>query len=297
MSTENSRVNLVDINQTNNPRCPCKKLVQALAEEGYADWTPLQLVQDLALSADAKDKAEFCRLVEKYETEPQDLLELAASRRVKEIQPIVLRAVKVKGEIKYALVAGERRLLAAAYNHTKHGDKADVGAVVIKATEDEAYDYAVQETLNRKDATEVEKGHIFRAYKKKVNPDSQKKFTLREIAARLCLDYQYVRAREALTYLSEADQRAVEEGRLGLTKAAEKGTRIRQGKSDQDEPVDPKKNNRAKTMTFRQWISWYDEHRDESDDYRRALADVSGMTLKQADRESDKRLKEAKTAV
>ena len=283
------RINLADIKEANNPRCPCRKLVQALAKEGYADWTPLQLVHDLAISDKSEERAEFCRLVEKCETEPQDLLELAAGRRIEEIQPIALRSVRGG----FAIIAGERRVLAAAYNHAKHGDPANIGAEIIKVNADDAYDLSVQENLNRKDATEVEKGHIFKSYRKRINPKTNKKFTLREVAGKLCLDYQYVRNREALTYLTEAEQKAVEDGRLGLTKAAEKGLKIRQGKAGKDAPIDPKQANRVRVMSFKQLQAHYDSHRSESDDYRRALADVCGLKMSVADKESDKRLKEA----
>jgi ParB/RepB/Spo0J family partition protein len=291
---EKAMISLSRITATNNPRCPCRKLVQALKEEGYEDWKPLQLVHDMALSGNEKDRKEFCRLVEKYETDPQDLIELAASRRKHAIQPIVVRSTQTKGETTYALVAGERRYLAAAYNYAKWGEKPEIGAEIITASSDDAYDIAVQENLNRKDATEIEKGEIFRAYRLKVNPTTNKKFTLREIAGRLSIDYQYVRSRESLTYLSDADKRAVEEGRLGLTRAAEKGTRIRQRKTDQNEPVAPKKHTRNRMFTLKQAHDWFDAHRNESEDYMRALSDAMRTPLKQALRDSDKRLKDAK---
>ena len=117
------QVSLSQITTSHNPRRPCPVLQDSLTKEGYENYTPLRLVHELALSDDAAKKAEFCRLIETYEGETVNdgIVNLAKSRAGIELQPIVLRDFRSQKDgayvTRYGVVCGERRVLAAAYNH------------------------------------------------------------------------------------------------------------------------------------------------------------------------------------
>lgn len=250
-------VALASITVSHNPRNPTQALSDALEKEGYADKTVLDLVHELALSDDAAKRAEFCRLLETYEGEavPDGIVNLAKSRANSEIQPILLRDFRSKdGDAyvtRYGVVAGERRTLAAAYNFAKHGLPAVIGAVVRKLTVAEAYDLAVEENAQRRPMTALEYGRIFAGYRNEINPATGKKWSLKEIAEKLHLDYQFVRGREALTHLPENEQRRLESGKANVTKAIAKGLSLKRGKKD-DRPVEDKKEHRQRTLTVKQ---------------------------------------------
>lgn len=294
---EVKRIQLADIVSTYNPRSPARGLQAGLADEGYEDCRPIDLVRQLALSDNPADRVEFCRLLEKYEGGSNGIVELAASRRVQELQPINLRSFRshVKGTAdpkvyvqRYGVISGERRLIAAAYNYAKHGDQYDtIGSLVDdRITREAAYDLAVQENLCRSDMTDIELGEVFREYRREGE-------TLRDIAKRLNQDYQFVRGREALSYLPEKDKRAVEEGRLGVTRAIQKGLKIRQGKTNEDAVVEPKKTDRRRVATLKQVEAEFDATPRSHTNYLAALAWVMGIDITKAIKESDKRIAEA----
>ena len=287
------RVDLHDITVTHNPRCPARGLARGLVAEGVED-SPIALVHRLALSDNAADRAEFCRLVEKYESVPKGLVELAASRRKQELQPISLRSFRsqvpgtkpVEYVQRYGLVMGERRYLAAAYNYAKHGESCDIGALFLRVTVDEAYDLAVAENLQRQDMSDVEIGHVFREY-------YDEGMTIKEVAAHLNQDYQYVRGRLGLTYLTPAEQQAVEDGRLGVTKAVEKGLAVKSGKANSDEQIDPKADSRRRVATLKAVEAEFDATPRNRKGYLAGLAWVMGLDLETALDESELRIAEA----
>ena len=287
------RIDLHDITVTHNPRCPARGLARGLAEEGVED-SPIALVHRLALSDNPDDRAEFVRLVEKYESGPKGLVELAASRRKQELQPISLRSFRsqvagtnpVEYVQRYGVVMGERRYLAAAYNYAKHGESCDIGSTFLRVTTDQAYDLAVAENLQRQDMSDVEIGEVFREYY-----DSG--MTIREVAAHLNQDYQFVRGRLGLSYLDEKEKDAVEDGRLGVTKAIEKGLKVKSGRSNGDEEIDPKADSRRRVATLKAVEAEFDATPRNHRGYLKALAWVMGIDLDTALDESEVRIAEA----
>jgi len=287
------RIHLRDITVTHNPRTPARGLARGLVEEGI-ECSPIALVHDLALSDNAAERAEFCRLVEAYESGPKGLVELAASRRKQELQPISLRSFRsqvagtdpVEYVQRYGVVMGERRYLAAAYNYAKHGGACDIGATFLRVTTDEAYDLAVAENLQRQDMTDVEIGHVFREY-------YDDGMTIRQVAEHLNQDYQFVRGRLGLTYLEEKEQQAVEDGRLGVTKAIEKGLKVKSGKSNGDEEIDPKADERRRVATLKAVEAEFDVTPRNRKGYLQGLAWVMGIDYDTALEESEVRIAEA----
>lgn len=277
------KIALSEIRGTHNPRNPLPQLQAALASEGYEDQQLLDLVHNLALSDDETKRTKFVKLIEKYES---SIVELAASRRHSAIQPIMVRIV----DEHYALVVGERRLMAAAYNHAKHGDEAVIEADVRELDTSEAYRLAVDENLQRKEMTDLEIGEIFATYTRMINPETGKKYNLRQVAAYLNQDYQFVRGRTALTTLDEKDKRRLESGSLGVTAAIQKALASKKG--EEVEAAD-KKVNRARVLTLRAVQALFDATEPDQEERLRTLAEVMQITLKQAKAESKVRVKMA----
>jgi len=285
-------VSLRSITTSHNPRRPCAKLQDALAAEGYENYSMLDLVHELALSDDPDKRAEFCRLIETYDgAEISDgLVSLAKSRAENEIQPILLRDFRSKNkndeyETRYGVVAGERRCLAAAYNYAKHGIEPSLGAQIRKLTVAEAYDLAVEENAQRRPMSDMEYGRIFAGYRSETNPKTGKKWSLKEIALKLNLDYQFVRGREALTFLSDSEQQKLDSGKtcgIGLTKAIVKGLALKRGRaSDADVSSKP---HRQRTLNLAETQALFDKSYESSANasYLQALADVMQVSLDEA---------------
>jgi hypothetical protein len=307
---------LRDILVSHNPRSPVPALQAALADEGYEDYSALELAQKLALSEDPADKAKFVALVDKYENTgtPDSLVALADSRARKEIQPILLRAFRVldgvdeaTGKNKYihhyGIVVGERRVLAAAYNHAKHGTKPEIGAQVREIRLEEAFDLAVDENAKRRDMTDYEYGVIFKTYRQRVNPATGKKWSLKDIGIRFGFDYQFVRGRHALAaYLSQADQQRVAKGgRVNITAAIKKALGLKRGRQDGSD-VQDKKSNRQRALNLHECQQLFDSTQQRQLDaelkkaYLQALADVMQISYAVALVESNKRIDEAALA-
>lgn len=126
---------------------------------------------------------------------------LAASLRTHGlIQPIAVRAV---GDGRYQLIAGERRLRAAAQAGWK-----EVPAKVVEADDRLAAELAIVENLQRKDLNAVEKALSFRQYIERYG------CTQEELAGRLQINRSTVANFIRLLELPEVVQRAVCEEKI-----------------------------------------------------------------------------------
>jgi len=309
------RISLHDIRTSHNPRRPAPQLQDNLEVEGLGGYSITQLIQELALSDDPKVKARFVKLIEKYESYPRGIVELAQSRRKDELQSVKLRSYRVKNinaaendpayVERYGIIAGERRTIAAAYNHAKHGDPAEVGATTEKMTLIQAEDAAFDENMQRKDMTELEVGLALRRRyerqkQKQKNDGVARRLTFMQFCKNVGLDYQYGRSREALTHLPENLQGRVDRGTLGVTEAAKIGHEIKTGKRDKEgnpreglaAEIKGKAQNRSRVMTLKELHTLFDKKRNENEEYLRGLAAAMRLTLKQAVKQSDKRIKE-----
>ena len=299
-------ISLSRITVSHNPRCPIPDLTQHGEELGYGEWMAMDYIHQLALSDDPADRATFCKLIETYENNPVDgITALAESRRIVEIQPINLRAQHGSiAERNYGVVSGERRLIAAAYNYAKHGDTAEIEALVSKITVADGIDMAWEENRRRRQPSLMETAAYFHerlaAVKGTKNEATGRNWTMKDVAAAIHEDYQEFRRTEALVYLSEGDQKRLNEGTLGKVKAQEKALQSKSGKTTQ--PADDKKTNRRRVATLKQVEAMFDAWQDEDLDERHAegameaLAEVMGITVAVAKRESKKRIKEAAKA-
>lgn len=295
-------LNLVDFTVCHNPRRPVPGLQDNFAKEGYENYTPMQFAHELGLSEDEEKRNKFVELVEKYESEPRGLVDLASSRRSEAIQPITVRVASRKGgHVHYALVAGERRYLAGVYNYAKHGDKPVIDAIVKNINLDESADLALDENLNRLDMTELEIAEAIRAKRQRINPDTGKRFTLREIARvwpyggkELSARYQFIRGREALNYLSDKDKDRLCRGTLGVTKAVQMGFDLKKGKSVES-PKDSD-GSRRRSMNLTEIRALFDATDPKNTERLQTLAEVMKMTLAEAKEESKERKATAEAA-
>jgi ParB family chromosome partitioning protein len=115
------------------------------------------------------------------------------------LQPIVVRAV---GD-RFQLVAGERRLRAA-----QEAGLAEVPARVIEADDQQVFELAIVENLQRTDLNAIEKARAFRDYIERFSS------TQDELASRLSLDRSTVSNFIRLLDLPGAIQQTVEAGKL-----------------------------------------------------------------------------------
>lgn len=317
------QIRLTDITVSHNHRDPAPNLTAAFVGESVAKddngtavpLSVIEFIHQYALSEYDDKRERFCTLLERYEnTGPQDIVPLANSRRQNELQPVYLRSFNTISEgehvSRYGIIAGERRILAAAYNYAKHGERPTIGATTAKMTPDKATDLALEENLKRRAPSDLEYGRYFREYKNRTNPDTGKNFTLVNIADKLGLPYQFVRTREALTYLSDAEKYRLEMAdrdsnapRVNLTAAIYKGLAIKGGKAADAEAIKDRKDNRQRVMTLAEVQKLFDSvingtepnnDAEKAGAYLRALAAVMKIRFEDARQESHARIKAAK---
>lgn len=317
------RINLADIVVTHNHRCPAPDLVGHFIAEGIVTGegdkqrvlTCLEFVRGYALSEEFTKRQKYVDLLEKYESGNNGIVPLAISRRTfTEIHPINLRSFRAKNkegsyDERYGIISGERRFMAAAYNHVKFEDKPQVGCISHSMTLEEATDMAFEENLKKREPTPLEYGRQFREYTNRVNPETNKPYSLIDVSKKFCLDYGFVRSREALTHLDEKDQVALEQSflidpanpdkkpRLSLTKAITVALAKKTGKDCTETAIQNRKESRRRAMTLLEVQSHFDASREsQSNDYLSALAAVMKITFAQAMKESKAREKSENTA-
>ena len=115
------------------------------------------------------------------------------------LQPVVVRRV---GD-KYQLVVGERRLRAA-----QEAGLLKVPARIVEADDQQAFEWAIVENLQRTDLNAIEKARAFRDYLERFDAKQD------ELAGRLSVDRSTVSNFIRLLDLPEAIQQAVEAGKL-----------------------------------------------------------------------------------
>jgi len=131
------------------------------------------------------------------ESDIQNLAESLATHGL--LQPVVLRRV----DDRYELVAGERRLRAAA----KAG-WSDVPAQIIEADDRQMAELAIVENMQRKDLNPLEKAACFQRYLEQYG------CTQEELAGRLKLDRSTIANLIRLLELPQAVQDSLRQGRL-----------------------------------------------------------------------------------
>ena len=169
-----------------------------------------------------------------------------------------------------------------------------VQATELKATGDD-FLLAVMINLSRKQFTPLQEGRVYHEMLKKINPETNKTYTMKEAAASLGVEYGTYRNREALWRdpdgngkgLTDNDRRKVALGEITLTAASRKAL----GEQHYS-PTGTPQRTRAKALPLAEIHKLFDATPVKNEVRRQAFAECMGITLKQAAAESDKRIEE-----
>lgn len=256
------------------------------------------------------------------------IVSLARSLQQHQVSPVSVRrgGQRKDGGYNYTLIFGQRRTAAVAYAYAKskldklEGNKNSqfknfqpvIQAVEIKCSEEEAFELAVAENMNRKDFTPVQEGMIYSAFLKRQNPETGKKWNLKDVTKHLYPQeprskYGHVRNRYALVMPYKADEvddkgnlvkagrgltaeerAGLENGEKTLTWAIRRALR-EEHYSDEGTP----QKNRRKALPLKQIEELFDNTAESNVERRKALAECMSATLKQATKESEKRIQAA----
>ena len=246
----------------------------------------------------------------------QSIIALSRSMRIMQLQPVVV------SENAKILWFGQRRLAAIIYLHAKSRvevhDKVKgaklfppvIQTVEANVTREQGFDMAVRENAERKDFTPLQWGVIFNEYTKIKNPKTKKVWTLKEIAGHLNKKYGIVRNRRALVLprvddvrdeegnlvtpgkgLTDEDRAALESGQKTLTWA----TRRALGEQHYS-TTGERQSSRKGTIPLKEIQKLFDETSEANTERRKAFAEVMGLTLAKAEKESEERIQKAESS-
>lgn len=267
----------------------------------------------------AKESTKKGWKIEKHPTAPQSIVELATDiARSGQLDPIEV----TKSGTHYVGVDGGRRIAAILYLHCKtmvlRHDKdedapAKVWAPVVEAIElackkDEVYDLSIELNLSRKQFTPLQEAQIYHEMLKRENPETGKSFTMKEAASKLNIHYATFRNREALARpyvpakknsegiivepskgLTDEDRKKLARGEILPTAASRKAL----GELSFTEAETPKKKKKARALTLKEMQALFDTSPEKQKDRRQAIAECMGLTVVQAEKESELRIMEA----
>lgn len=253
--------------------------------------------------------------IEDHPSAPQSIVQLAEDIYLySQLDPIEVRQNGNKTNV----IDGGRRIAAILYLHAKskvlRADKAEaelfgegtpkefpalIQATELKASGDD-FLLACQINLSRKQFTPLQEGRVYHEMLEKVNPTTGKKYTMKEAAAGLGVEYGTYRNREALWRdpefddsgkrtkgLTESERRKVALGEMTVTHASRKAL----GEKHYSETGAPS-HSRNRGLPLSEMQRLFDETPDKNEVRRQAIAECMGLTLKQAIAESDKRIEE-----
>ena len=248
--------------------------------------------------------ASYVALIEEYEAvdrkqnamAPQTIVELAQDiEDCGQLVPVLLRK-ESKG---YIGIDGGRRIAAILYLHAKSlGTKKVRPATVLATTASckpgEVFLRSMKANLSRKDFTAMQEGLVYHEMLQTVNPATKKKWTMKDGAAALKVEYGTFRNREALWRdhdpetgrgLTEKQRDQVAAGELGVTKAS----RIALGERHfADTGKTSGKRNTGLPLSEMQKL--FDESAEANKERRTAIAECMGVKLAQAVKESEARI-------
>lgn len=290
--------------------------VVALFEE-YENTTTGESV-DIPIGDDNLDQGDYKDDNSLVMRKRQSIVGLAHSLAIFQVQPILVRK---KGEHNFVIVAGCRRTAATAYLHAKsrlqvqdgvEGAKPfppSIKATETKLTGDAAWEAAVFENMGREDFSPLQMGMVIYGYTQRVNPATGKNWTVREAGSHLGLKPGTARNVHAIAMprtddevdekgkvvkkgrgLTDDDRIALATGKKGYAWAYKKALgegmynpRIAKGNSVGTQT-------RGKVMPLRKIQALFDATAETNKERRQALAEVMGLTLDVAIKESDERI-------
>jgi len=322
---------------SHNPRRP----VRRLQRQGFV---PLELVHNLALSDDAAKNAEYVTLMQQ---EPAIETLARSIRTIGQCQPIILRTFRscigktAEGkeyEQRGGIAAGERRILALALleaerriaiskGENPNRDKPwTVDAIGWDMTVEQAGDIGWDENDQREPMTDLDYGERFDAMLRQYNPNTQKPYTIQQVADKFGKNYHWVRGRAALPYLPVEHQQQVEDGTCNIVEACnlalqykakalaseqDQANEVRESKGaaaavpdlgvgeqqvapSQPQPAEgtgtpdklPGRRERRATLALSDVQALFDATPEANVERRKAFAEVMGLPLEQAAKDS-----------
>lgn len=264
----------------------------------------------MALSDNIQRAEHFVDLMRKHECvnrkddpdAPQSICELAEDIRLfGQLVPVTVTKDGIMGD-------GGRRLCAILFLHAesrvKRHKKADdapnkvfpatIQATDIKCKKSDMFRLSVKINLSRKNFTELQEGRVYHEMLSQINPTTNEKYTMKEAAEELLVPYGTFRNREALWRprndrtgrgLSDADRRAVAEGRMTVTAAARRSL----GEKHYSQTGAPKEN-RNRGIPLKEMHKLFDETPASNVERRQAFAECMGIDLKTAIKQSMQRI-------
>jgi hypothetical protein len=230
-----------------------------------------------------------------------------------------------------ALLEAQRRI-AVSKGETPNQDKPwTVDAIGWDMTVETASQIGWDENDQREQMTDLDYGERFDAKLREYNPLTQRPYTIQEVADLFGKNYHWVRGRAALPYLPIEHQQQVEDQTCNITEACnlalrykakalageqEQADQVREGKGaapavpDQgvsDQPTQPQpatgtesealpgRRARRATLALADVQALFDATPEANTERRQAFAEVMGLALEQASKDSITR-KEAKEA-
>jgi len=260
----------------------------------------------MALSDNHQLVAQFVKLVREHESvnrkhdaeAPQSICELADEIALcGQWVPIYITPNNIMGD-------GGRRLCAILLLHAESKLKrwnkekdapskvfpATIQATHLKANAADLFRISVKINLSRKQFDPLQEGRVYAEMLQQINPKTKQRYTMKEAAEELMVPYGTFRNRRALCLprneaqgkgLTDADRKAVREGRLTVTAASRKAL----GEKHYS-PTGAPKNTRAKPIPLVEMQRKFDETRANNIERRQAIAECMGLTLAQAIRQS-----------
>ena len=263
----------------------------------------------IALSEDMDEVGHYIELIDEFENvdrdkcplAPQSIVELAADiEKYGQLYPILVRQEKdsVRG------IDGGRRIAAMLYLHAKsrvNGKKeyGTIDATTRKCKPEEVFLLSLAANLSRKEFGPLQEGRVYHEMLGQVNPKTDKKWTMKEAAGFLGVGYSTFRNREALWRpkdpdtgkgLTDNERAKVAAGEMLLTAASRKAL----GEKHYSETGEVS-GKRKKPIPLSEIQKRFDETADDNIERRTAFAECMGLTLKQANKESDARIAAAES--
>lgn len=289
------------------------------------DETNFVSLAHMAVSDDIEQARRYVVLIEEFETvnrkdkpnDPQSIVELAADiRTYQQMYPVLVRK---NGTKSFTGIDGGRRMAAILYLHAKSkvlredkeadpifGEKvpavyeATVLITDVDCKQSEVKLRSLVANLSRKEFTALQEGRVYHEMLQEINPETDKKFTSKDAAAYLGIQPGTFRNREALWRpvkhdgdgkqiggLTDSQREKVASGDMLVTAASRKAL----GEHHYSETGKPStKRNKGVPLSKMQQL--FDETAEGNGERRQAICDCMGIPIKQAIKESNKRIED-----
>lgn len=311
-------VSVLSISRYDNPRHEPENLYAEgytlIGDPSVTQWTegeggPRISLIHMATSDNLDEVAQFVKLIEKHENRvengSQSIVELAEDiETYGQLYPVLLR----RAGDGLVMIDGGRRLTAVLYNLAKNRLEktpgkpklpAAIQATDIDCSPEEVRVLSIRANLGRKDFSVLAQGKLYADLLNEINPKTGRKFSLTEASAITGVKPSTVRNRanlwkprdeEKKVGLTDRDRQKLAGGEMILTEAIRKANGEKPYESRRRTGNAPRAKNQPKMLTLREVQQRFDATDEKHKERRQAFAEVMGITLAQATKESKKRI-------